>query len=161
MSEDCIFCRMATNPDLPHLVHADALTMAFIDLRQFHPGHTIVMPRQHYQDVRELDYQTGAALMATVTMITRAVSAAFPSEGISLWHSIGPAAFQEVPHLHIHVHPRRLNDDVLRVYPSKPPTPEWSVLRERAAAVRACLASLNTQNQERKVGGEQAPGTRR
>lgn len=148
MSDNCIFCKMARNPDLPHLVHADPVTMAFIDLRQFHPGHTIVMPRQHYQDVRELDYETGAALMATVALITRAVSTAFPSEGISLWHSIGPAAFQEVPHLHIHVHPRRPNDDVLRVYPSNPPTPNWSVLRERAAAVRACLTDLGSRNQQ-------------
>ena len=152
MNEDCIFCRMAKNPDLPHLVHADALTMAFIDLRQFHAGHTIVMPRAHYRDVRELDYETGAALMATVAMITRAVSKAFPSEGISLWHSIGPAAFQEVPHLHIHVHPRRVNDDVLRVYPANPPTPDWPVLREHAAAVRACLGLPDSRNEKDKAG---------
>lgn len=148
MSDNCIFCRMAGNPDLPHLVYADESTMAFIDLRQFHPGHTIIMPRRHYCDVRELDYETGAALMATVARITRAVSTAFPSEGISLWHSIGPAAFQEVPHLHIHVHPRRTNDDVLRVYPSKPPTPDWSILRERATAVRACLTEAGSRNRE-------------
>jgi histidine triad (HIT) family protein len=139
MPEGCPFCAMATKPDLPHLVYADALTMAFIDLRQFHPGHTIVMPRQHLRDVRELDHRTGAALMATVSMITRAVSEAFPSEGISLWHSIGPAAFQEVPHLHIHVHPRKPDDELLRIYPSKPAKPDWSALREYAAAVRARL----------------------
>ena len=44
--------------------------------------------------------------MATVARITGAVGRAFPSEGLSLWHSIGPAAFQEVPHLHFHIHPR-------------------------------------------------------
>ena len=142
MSEDCVFCRMAQNPDLPHLVYADAVTMAFMDLRQFHPGHTLVMPRRHYQDVRELDYATGAALMAMVSMVTRAVGEAFPSEGISLWHSIGPAAHQEVPHLHIHVHPRKPDDGLLRVYPSRPDTPDWAVLRQYAEAVKACLPAM-------------------
>ena len=130
---------MAGAQDLPHMVYRDNVTMAYIDLRQFHPGHVIVMPVHHFNDVRDLDSPTGAALMSTVSRITRAVSAAFPSEGISLWHSIGPAAYQEVPHLHIHVHPRRMNDRVLEVYPSNPPTPDWDVLRQYAERVRSQL----------------------
>lgn len=139
MNRDCIFCRIAQNDDLPHLVYKDELTMAFMDLRQFHPGHTLVIPRRHLADVRELDETTGAALMAAVARVTRAVGAAFPGEGISLWHSIGPAAFQEVPHLHIHVHPRRTEDNFLRVYPFNPATPDKAVLREYANRLRQHL----------------------
>lgn len=69
--------------------------MAFVDLRQFNVGHTLVIPREHIQDVRGLDEVTGAALMATTARIARAVSTAFPNDGLSLWQSIGPAAFQE------------------------------------------------------------------
>jgi len=140
MPEDCLFCRMAATADSPNVVYADELIMAVIDLRQFHPGHTLVIPRKHFHDVRELDEVTGAALMMAMSRVTRAVSEAFPHEGISLWNSIGPAAFQEVPHLHIHVHPRMHGDDFLRVYPSKPERPDWEVLREYAERVRACLA---------------------
>ena len=113
--------------------------MAFVDMRQFHPGHALVIPRQHFADVRELDGATGAALMATVSRITRAVGAAFPNEGLSLWHSIGPAAFQEVPHLHIHVHPRKMDDGFLRVYPSEPPTPDRATTDAYAARIREHL----------------------
>ena len=67
-----------------------------IDPRQFHPGHTLVMPRRHLHDVRELDSTTGAALMSAVVRISRAVGVAFPNQGLSLWHSIGEAAYQEV-----------------------------------------------------------------
>ena len=95
--------------------------MAFVDLRQFHAGHVLVIPKKHFDDVRDLDERTGAALMSTVARVTRAVGKAFPSEGISLWHSIGEAAFQEVPHLHIHVHPRMRDDNFLRVYPKNLP----------------------------------------
>jgi histidine triad (HIT) family protein len=77
--------------------------------------------------------------MAALSKVTRAVSAAFPSDGLSVWHSIGAAAFQEVPHLHFHIHPRHMDDQVLRVYPSAPRTPGREVLDEYAAVIRARL----------------------
>ena len=139
MATGCIFCDIAKNPSQPHIVCSDDLTLAFMDLRQFNPGHVLVIPRKHFADVRELDPATGAALMAAVARVTRAVGDAFPHEGISLWSSIGPAAFQEVPHLHIHIHPRRTGDQVLRVYPSAPARPDWAVLGEYAQKVKRCL----------------------
>lgn len=134
VTDRCIFCEIAQGMLPASSVYEDELTMAFIDTRQFHPGHTLVIPKKHFADVRELDPETGAALMATVSRVTRAVGDAFPNEGISLWHSIGPAAFQEVPHCHIHIHPRRTGDDFLRVYPSAPAKPDCDE-RERYAAV--------------------------
>lgn len=119
---ECIFCKIASGAAPASIVYADELTLAFVDLRQFHPGHTLVIPRSHFPDVRELDERTGAAIMATVVKITTAVGKAFPNDGLSLWHSIGAAAFQEVPHLHIHVHPRLHGDNFLRVYPGALPT---------------------------------------
>jgi histidine triad (HIT) family protein len=137
----CVFCEIVTGTVPASIVYHDALTMAFLDLRQFHSGHTLIIPRRHFNDVRELDDVTGAALMATTARVTRAVSAAFPNEGLSLWHSIGEAAFQEVPHLHIHVHPRLKNDGVLRVYPDSPPTADQQARDEYAARLRHHLAS--------------------
>ncbi len=139
MSDACVFCEIAQGRQSASIVYEDDLTMAFVDLRQFHPGHTLVIPRQHFADVRELDLTTGAALMATVSRITRAVGAAFPNEGLSLWHSIGPAAFQEVPHLHVHVHPRKSGDEFLRVYPGDPPTSDKPTRDSYAARIREHL----------------------
>ena len=113
--------------------------MAFIDMRQFHPGHTLVIPRKHVQDIRHLDEKTGAAFLATLIRITSAVDAAFPKEGMSLWHSIGPAAFQEVPHLHCHIHPHKMADGVLRVYPSSPPNPDEATGDGYAERIRLFL----------------------
>ena len=139
MSEACIFCEIVQGRAPASVVYGDELTMAFVDLRQFNPGHVLVIPRAHLHDVRELDVASGAALMATVARITRAVALAFPNDGISLWHSIGPAAFQEVPHLHIHVHPRLPDDGALRIYPYAPPTPDMQTRDDYAARVRTCL----------------------
>lgn len=139
----CIFCGIAAGSVAASIVAEDALTIAFIDLRQFHPGHTLVIPRSHFADVRELDHSTGAALIATVARVTRAVSTVFPNEGLSLWHSIGDAAFQEVPHLHIHIHPRFRSDGVLRVYPRAPETPREERRNEYAAMLRQYLADYD------------------
>jgi histidine triad (HIT) family protein len=144
MRSGCVFCEIAHYRAPASIVFADALTMAFLDLRQFHPGHTLVIPRQHFHDVRELNETTGAALMATVSRVTLAVGRAFPQQGISLWNSIGEAAFQEVPHLHIHIHPRILGDDVLRVYPHAPTMPEKDVRDDYAARIRAQLGGEGT-----------------
>jgi histidine triad (HIT) family protein len=78
--------------------------------------------------------------MAAVTRIARAVAAAFPNEGLSLWHSTGVAADQEVPHLHFHVHPRKLGDRRLRIYPGFPPRPDQATRDGYAATLRAQLA---------------------
>lgn len=138
-STSCIFCAISRREAPADIIHEDALTLAFVDLRQFHPGHILVVPRAHLADVRELDEATGAALMASVARITRAVGRAFPNEGISLWHSIGPAAFQEVPHLHIHVHPRRTQDGFLRVYPGRIENSAPELRAEIAQRMRAAL----------------------
>lgn len=145
MPDSCVFCEIVRGTEPASIVWDDSLTMAFIDLRQFHAGHTLVIPKQHLGDIRELDHETGAALMATVVRVTRAVACAFPNQGLSLWHSIGEAADQEVPHMHMHVHPRKMGDQLLRVYPSAPALPQKRAQDEYAAILRA---HLNTHSEQ-------------
>lgn len=136
-NDACVFCEIVHGTRPASVVWQDDLTMAFIDLRQFHAGHTLVIPRKHLHDVRELDNPTGAALMASVARIARAVAAAFPNQGLSLWHSIGEAAHQEVPHLHVHVHPRLVGDGMLQIYPSAAPLSDKLVRDNYAATLRS------------------------
>jgi len=138
----CAFCDIVAGRTPATIVASDALTVAFLDLRQFHPGHVLVVPRAHVADVRDADDATAAAIMASVSRVARAVSAAFPNEGLSVWHSIGPAADQEVPHLHVHVHPRRLHDGLLRVYPSAPAHPDRATLDQWGSRLRTALAGV-------------------
>jgi histidine triad (HIT) family protein len=102
----------------------------------------LVVPRAHLADIRDADATTAAAVMSSVATVARAVAAVFPHEGLSVWHSIGPAADQEVPHLHFHVHPRRLHDGLLRVYPSAPALPERGTLEEWGTRLRRALTAV-------------------
>lgn len=121
------------------MIWEDERTIAFVDSRQANPGHALVVPRAHVRDARELDAETGAALMDTLVRVLRAVDRAFPNKGLSVWHSIGPAAFQEVPHLHLHVIPRRENDGLLRVYPADPEDADEETRTHVARRIRDCL----------------------
>jgi histidine triad (HIT) family protein len=140
MISECVFCEIMAGRAPADVVYQDDLTVAFIDPRQHNPGHVLVVPRTHVNDIRLLDPRTGAALMDTLIKITRAVTQAFPNDGMSLWHSIGPAAFQEVPHMHMHVHPRLLGDGMLRVYPGAPVDADPMVRRSYAERMRKALA---------------------
>lgn len=141
-TSECMFCAIVAGVEPSSIVCEEELAVAFIDLRQFNPGHVLVVPRQHLQDIRELDATTGAAVMAMVVRVTRAVGEAFHNEGLSLWHSIGEAGGQEVPHLHFHVHPRRLGDGMLQVYPRAPETPDEQEREAYAEQLRRRLELL-------------------
>lgn len=135
----CPFCAIAAGRAPASVVCADDDTVAFLDLRQLHAGHVLVIPRRHVADLRDADEATALAVMRTVARVVRAVDRAFPGDGLSVWHSAGPGANQEVPHLHVHVHPRRLGDGALRVYPAPPPLPDRATLDAWAARVREAL----------------------
>lgn len=139
MTAECIFCAMVAGRAAADIVYEDELTIAAIDLRQHNPGHVLVIPKAHVNDARALDERTASAVMSTLVRIARAVDRAFPNEGMTVWHSIGPAAFQEVPHMHVHVHPRHLGDGLLRVYPGVPTNEDPAVRVTYAERVRSAL----------------------
>jgi len=135
--EHCVFCGIGAGRVRASVIDEDERTLTFLDLRQFHPGHLLVIPRQHVSDVRSVDDATTCALALAVSRAARAVDRVFPADGLSIWHSAGPGAFQEVPHLHYHVHPRRVGDDVLRVYPTAPTLPDRETLDRWAERLKA------------------------
>jgi histidine triad (HIT) family protein len=140
MASECVFCEIMAGRAPADIVYEDDLTVVFIDPRQHNPGHVLVVPRTHINDIKQLDPRSGAALMNTMVTMARAVDRAFPNEGLSLWHSIGPGAFQEIPHMHMHVHPRRLGDGLLRVYPGIPVDADPNVRASYAERLRQVLA---------------------
>ena len=136
----CPFCAIAAGEASASLVWEDEHTVAFLDLRQFHPGHVLVIPRAHVPDIRAVEDATAQSVMRTVVRVARAVDRVFPNDGLSIWHSAGEGANQEVAHLHVHVHPRHVGDDLLRIYPTAPAHPERTVLEQWAAEIRTALS---------------------
>jgi histidine triad (HIT) family protein len=136
---DCIFCDIIAGKQPAATIWESDQVLAIVDVRQAHPGHAIVIPKAHVSDIFELPDDLAGPLMQAVSRISRAVNDAYQPDGISLWQSNGPGANQEVPHLHIHIHPRWTDDTVLKVYSDRPDTPSLDVLLERAELIRSHL----------------------
>lgn len=135
---DCIFCAIIEGRAAGSRVAEDAQVIAFMDLRQPLPGHVLVVPRRHVRTIHDLDVADAGALMAMAVRVARALRDADDAPGLTLWQSNGEAAGQEVPHVHLHLQPRRLRDGLYRLYPHGLPTPAPRTrLDELAAALRA------------------------
>jgi histidine triad (HIT) family protein len=138
VTEDCIFCRIVAGEAEASVADEDEVTMAFIDLRQFHPGHTLIVPKQHIADIFALDDATGATLMTAVARVSRAVRKTFRPDGINVWQSNG-APWQEVFHIHFHVLPRWKDDGLLRFTPPSRNRPDRAELDEQAKRISAAM----------------------
>ncbi|MCH7579871.1 MAG: HIT family protein [Chloroflexi bacterium] len=139
MAAECIFCQIVAGEAEASFAYEDDATMAFVDLRQFHAGHTLVVPRRHIRDIYGLDEKTGSALMAAISRVAEGVREAFQPDGINIWQSNG-APWQEVFHLHFHVLPRWREDGLLRFTPPSRNQPTRPELDDQAAKIRAALA---------------------
>jgi histidine triad (HIT) family protein len=155
MIAECVFCEIIASRAPADFAYQDDLTVAFIDPRQHNPGHVLVVPRAHINDIKQLEPQAGEirAELATGMWQRTAVreanqSHAFDFAGVGRGHDAPtarpteniPAAFQEVPHMHVHVHPRRMGDGLLRVYPGAPVDADPVVRASYAARLRNALA---------------------
>lgn len=139
--DGCIFCRIVAGDAEASIVWQDEATLAFMDVRQFNPGHTLIVPRTHVRDIFELEDDLAAAVMRTIVRVARGVRAAFAPDGINVMQSNGEAAGQEVFHVHFHVVPRSAGDGMLRYYPRRPDYPSRAELDARAAKIAAALTT--------------------
>jgi histidine triad (HIT) family protein len=119
--------------DLPCAkVYEDELVFAFMDAGQVNPGHVIVASRKPYETLLDADEATAAALFVAAHRIAQAVNKTFRPAGITVLQANKAAAWQTVPHLHLHVLPRHADDGVTITWPRKdPPLEELRALAER------------------------------
>ncbi len=139
--QDCVFCQIVRGESEASLVYANAFTLAFMNRRQANQGHVLVIPRRHVETIFELDDFLAAELAKTVVEVSRALKKALKVSDLSIWQSNGIAAFQEIPHLHIHLLPRYADDGLLQVYPSLPSPAKRELLDALAARIGETMKS--------------------
>lgn len=105
--DKCVFCRIIDNHE-EYIVHETDETLAFLDHRPLFPGHTLIVPKEHYQTIMEAPDSLTSALFFEAKLLSKAVQTAMRSEGIFIANN--NIVSQSVPHLHIHVVPRNKKD---------------------------------------------------
>ena len=111
-SRDCIFCRIVAGSMASSRVYEDESVMAIMDIAPLRPGHVLVLTKRHLVGLDEADVATRTALLETANRIARAIERCpeLPGGGFNFVINEGRAAQQTVPHLHMHVLPRRRAD---------------------------------------------------
>jgi len=104
----CIFCQIASGQLQAALVFADEHCLAFLDHRPLFPGHVLLIPRAHYDTLMSLPEELISPLFANAQRLAKAVLQAMSADGVFV--GINNIVSQSVPHLHIHIVPRKRGD---------------------------------------------------
>ena len=109
MAEDnCLFCRIVSGEVAATIVYEDDNSVAFLDHRPLFHGHTLLVPRVHVETFGELPVSQVGPFFKTAQLLSRAIEPALDAEGTFV--AMNNRVSQSVPHLHVHVVPRRRKD---------------------------------------------------
>ena len=110
---DCIFCKIVAGSSGCQEIYQDDATFAFMDIHPVNDGHCLVIPKQHFETLFDMPPAAFGTVASTVAKVARVVNEVLRPGGISLVQANGELAGQTVPHVHVHVLPRRTGDGLL------------------------------------------------
>jgi histidine triad (HIT) family protein len=110
MKEDCLFCKIISGKIPSYKVYENDAVFAFLDINPASEGHTLVAPKKHFSKFTDMKAEEVAVLFEVARKITAAVEKTPMAEGSNIGINDGEAAGQEIPHVHVHVIPRRKGD---------------------------------------------------
>jgi histidine triad (HIT) family protein len=140
---ECVFCRIVAGTATCVELYRDGATLAFMDIHPVNEGHCLVIPRAHFSTIFEMSPESFAAVGATVAKLARAVNKALQPSAMNIVQANGALAGQTVPHVHVHVLPRRAQDNLLmswdRLRGGDPQSADPVRLAATAERIRALL----------------------
>ena len=110
--KDCPFCRLVRHELNAVVVHEDDEILAIMDLYPATPGHILVLPKRHIENIYVMPADLGARIMATAIAVAKAIKQKVSPDGLNLIQSNELAAGQTIPHFHLHIVPRYNGDPV-------------------------------------------------
>lgn len=132
MSESCIFCKIVRKEAPASIVYEDNHVIAFMSIQPANIGHTLVVPKTHYENIFDVPEDEHAYLYRVVKKIAHAVRGAMSAAGIRIVQNNGSAAGQVIFHLHVHVIPINTHGAFLRHLEIR----DLKALEEDAARIR-------------------------
>jgi len=105
---DCTFCQIVAGSLAAPVVLESEPSLAFLDHRPVFPGHVLLVPRQHYETLADLPAEMLQPFFGDAQLMARAVEQAMEAEGTFV--AMNNRVSQSVPHLHVHIVPRRKKD---------------------------------------------------
>jgi histidine triad (HIT) family protein len=134
----CTFCAIVAGEVPARVVLDDELVLGFLDQRPLFPGHVLVIPRQHHETVMDIPPDALAPVVDATQRLARAVQDAMEADGIFV--AANNVVSQSVPHLHVHVVPRRRKDGLRGFFWPRQKYAGDDDMAAVAASIRAALA---------------------
>ncbi|PYS70120.1 MAG: HIT family protein [Acidobacteria bacterium] len=142
MSDDtCLFCKIVSGSTAAAIVNEDEHTLTFLDHRPLFPGHCLLVPKEHFETLTDLPPASVAPLFQKAQQLSRAVEAAMGAEGTFV--AMNNRVSQSVPHLHIHIVPRKRKDGLKGFF--------WPRTRYKEQAEMVEVAKLIAKNIEQQI----------
>ena len=137
---DCLFCRIAAGeiPAATVLEHADFV--AFLDHRPVFPGHCLLIPRNHHETLMDLPAGRSGPLLEHAKLLCRAQEQALGADGSFV--AINNRVSQSVPHLHVHVVPRKRKDGLRGFFWPRQKYRDDAEMEQVRSALAAAIAAL-------------------
>jgi len=139
----CAFCQIVQKQVPAAIVFEDTLTLAFLDRRPLFPGHALLVPKAHLETLPDLPDELVAPLFIGARLLTQAVQEAMEAEGSFV--AINNKVSQSVPHLHVHIVPRRRKDGLKGFFWPRNPYPSPQEMERVRQAIAAAAQRLSAR----------------
>ena len=108
--DDCIFCKLAGGDIKTNALYEDDIVKVIFDLSPASRGHVLIIPKEHFADIYELDDETAAHIFKVAVKVANAIKKTLGYDGLNVVQNNGEAAGQTVFHFHMHIIPRYKGD---------------------------------------------------
>ena len=110
--QNCIFCKIVKGELPAFVVFEDDCVLAFLDINPLAQGHTLVIPKKHYENIFDIDEETLQRIIVVAQKIAQKMKEVLSVEGVNVINASGKTAEQSVPHFHLHLIPRKKGDKI-------------------------------------------------
>jgi histidine triad (HIT) family protein len=136
---DCKFCQIVTRALAAAIVFEDSISLAFLDQRPLFPGHTLLIPKNHYETLADLPVDLIGPFFTNAQLLARAVETGMHAEGSFV--AVNNRVSQSVPHLHVHIVPRRKKDGLRGFFWPRQPYKDEAQMQHAQAAIQNVLVT--------------------
>ena len=140
MEKPCLFCGIVSSEIEAAIVFEDKDTIAFLDHRPVFPGHCLLLPRQHFETLSDLPNDLIEPLFTKAKLLSQAVELALEADGSFV--AMNNRVSQSVPHLHVHVVPRRRKDGLRGFFWPRHKYESSEQMQLTAEAIRLAIKNL-------------------
>lgn len=140
MTESCVFCSIQRGEVEAEVVFADEVSLAILDHRPVFLGHTLLMPRAHHVTLPDLPAEQVGPLFRNAQRLALAVRDAMEADGTFV--AMNNVVSQSVPHLHVHIVPRRRKDGLRGFFWPRTKYPDAATFQTVAEQIRSAAAEL-------------------